>query len=65
MSTRKLAGLQVADALASSAYLAVKRNRYGESEPNYLRLLGKTIYRHKNVALGYGHKDWPEDTRVG
>lgn len=57
----KLAGLQVADAVASSAYLAVKRNRYGESEPAYLRLLGNTLYRHKNMALGYGLKVWPED----
>jgi hypothetical protein len=57
----KLAGLQVADAVASSAYLAVKRNRYGEAEPSYLRLLAKTIYRHKTVALGYGLKVWPED----
>jgi hypothetical protein len=57
----KLAGLQVADAVASSAYLAVKRNRYGEAEPAYLSLLAKTIYRHKGIALGYGLKVWPED----
>lgn len=57
----KLAGLQVADAVASSVYLAVKRNRYGETEPSYLRLLKKTIYRHKQMALGYGIKVWPED----
>jgi len=57
----KLAGLQVADAVASSAYLAVKRNRYGETEPSYLNLLSATIYRHKRVALGYGLKVWPED----
>lgn len=57
----RLAGLQVADAVASSAYLAVRRNRYGEAEPSYLNLLGKTIYRRKGMALGYGLKVWPED----
>lgn len=57
----KRAGLQVADAVASSAYMAVARNRYGETEPSYLRLLGKTIYRHNNMALGYGLKVWPGD----
>jgi hypothetical protein len=57
----KLAGLQVADAVASGLHFALKVNRYGETEPGYLPHLKKTIYRHKGVVLGYGLKLWPED----
>ena len=57
----KLAGLQVADAVASGFHFAVKVNRYGETEAGYLPHLKKTIYRHKGVAIGYGVKVWPED----
>lgn len=55
----QLAGLQVADAVASSAFYAVNRNQYGETEPRYLELLRRTLYRHKGTALGYGLKFWP------
>lgn len=57
----KLAGLQVADAVASGFHFAVKVNRYGETEMGYLSHLKKTIYRHKGAVLGYGLKLWPED----
>ncbi len=57
----KLAGLQVADAVASGIHAAVKVNMYGETEASYLSHLKKTIYKHKEVALGYGLKLWPED----
>ena len=57
----RLAGLQVADAVASGFHFAVKVNRYGETETGYLPHLKKTIYRHKGVAIGYGLKVWPED----
>lgn len=57
----QLAGLQVADAVASSLYYAVQPNRYGETEEKYAALLRPTFYRHKNKALGYGVKFWPED----
>ena len=57
----KLAGLQVADAVASGFHFALKVNRYGETEPSYLQHLKKTVYRHKAVGLGYGLKLWPED----
>jgi hypothetical protein len=55
----KLAGLQVADAIASSCHFAVKVNRYGETETSYLNLLKKGLYRRKEKALGYGIKVWP------
>jgi hypothetical protein len=57
----KLAGLQVADAVASGFHFALKVNRYGETETGYLQHLKKSIYQHKNAALGYGLKVWPED----
>ena len=57
----KLAGLQVADAVASGFHFAVKMNRYGETETSYLSHLKKTIFRHKGEAMGYGLKVWPED----
>ena len=57
----KLAGLQVADAVASGFHFALKVNRYGETETGYLPHLKKTIYRHKGVAMGYGLKLWPGD----
>ncbi|MBI2516925.1 MAG: DUF3800 domain-containing protein [Opitutae bacterium] len=57
----KLAGLQVADAVASGFHFALKVNRYGETETSYLQHLRKTVYRHKAAALGYGLKLWPED----
>lgn len=57
----KLAGLQVADAVASGIHFALKVNRYGETEPAYLPHLKKTFYRHEGRLTGYGLKWWPED----
>ncbi|MCX7048291.1 MAG: DUF3800 domain-containing protein [Candidatus Sumerlaeota bacterium] len=60
----KLAGLQIADAVASSLFYAVNRNRYGEVEDRYARILAPMLYRHKGHVLGYGLKFWPEDWEV-
>jgi len=60
----KLAGLQVADAVASGLHFGVKINRYGETEAGYLPHLQQTIYRHKGISLGYGIKFWPDDYEV-
>jgi len=57
----KLAGLQVADAVASGFHFALKVNRYGETETGYLPHLKKSVYRHKGETVGYGLKAWPED----
>ena len=57
----QLAGLQIADAVASSLYAAVNVNRYGNVEDKYARLLWPTFYRHKGTFLGYGLKFWPDD----
>lgn len=57
----QLAGLQVADAVASSLYAAINPNQFGDTEDKYARLLLPTCYRHKGVVLGYGLKFWPGD----
>lgn len=54
----QLAGLQLADAVATSAYYAVTANRFGDTEDRYLRLINQTIYRHEGKAEGYGLKFW-------
>lgn len=55
----QLAGLQVADAVASGAFYAVNLTQYLEAEARYLQLMAPKIYRHKGEALGYGLKFWP------
>jgi hypothetical protein len=57
----QLAGLQLADAVATSAYYAVTPNIYGDIEDRYLRLLVPTIYRHEQRLDGYGLKFWCND----
>ncbi len=58
----KLAGLQIADAVASSIYCAVNLSQYGEAEPRYLDMLRPLLFRHsKGNCLGYGLKIWPAD----
>lgn len=58
----QLAGLPIADAVASGIYFAVNLNPYGEAEDRYLHLLSPTIYRHAKTrtAIGYGLKFWPD-----
>jgi hypothetical protein len=55
----KLAGLQIADAVASGIYFALNLNQYGESEPRYFELIASRLYRHKKSPIGYGLKFWP------
>ncbi len=56
----QLAGLQVADAVASGLFQAVNANRFGDVEPRYASLLKRTFYRGKSGrVLGYGVKPWP------
>lgn len=52
----QLAGLQVADAVASSTFFALHRSVYGYAEPAYANVLKGHVYRHKNRRLGYGLK---------
>jgi len=57
----QLAGLQLADAVATSAYYAVTPNLYGDIEDRYLRLIAPTIYRHEQRVEGYGLKFWCDE----
>lgn len=57
----QLAGLQIANAVASGFYFAVNRNPYGDVEDRYVRLMMPTFYRHRSVLEGYGVKLWPDD----
>lgn len=57
----KLAGLQLADAVATGMFYAVNANAYGETEERYLRLVAPTLYRYKQKIEGYGVKLWCND----
>jgi len=58
----QLAGLQLADAVATSGYYAVTPNIYGDVEDRYLRLIAPTIYRHRHGRIeGYGLKFWTQE----
>lgn len=59
----QLAGLQVADAVASGAFYAVHRTVYGETEERYLSLMQKVLYRHNRTLGGYGVKFWCNDAQ--
>lgn len=52
----QLAGLQVADAVASSTYSAIRFNRYGMADPTYVAHIRGHAYRHKQSCWGYGLK---------
>lgn len=54
----KLAGLQLADAVASSVFYAVNKTQYGEVEDRDLQTLKATVYRRDGRADGYGLKFW-------
>lgn len=54
-----LAGLQLADAVASGLKFAVELNPYGDTESRYAEALLPIFYRHQKSALGYGLKFWP------
>lgn len=51
-----LAGLQVADAVATSYMYGIRLSRLGIADPSYVRHLGGHVYRHRGNYLGYGVK---------
>jgi hypothetical protein len=57
----QLAGLQLADAVATSMFYAVHKNQYCEVEERYLKLIAPIIYRHEGKMEGYGLKFWCDD----
>lgn len=58
----QLAGLQIADAVASGVFYSVHQSVYGEVEPRYLELIRRTVYRNRRTVDGYGIKLWCNDT---
>lgn len=57
----QMAGLQVADAVASSAFAALNANQFGDTESAYLLETLPVCYRYEGKRLGYGLKFWPAD----
>lgn len=56
-------GLQLADAAAGALFNALERDRFGNTEPRYLKTLSGALYRHEQKVYGYGLKVVP--VRVG
>ncbi|MEQ9460731.1 MAG: DUF3800 domain-containing protein [Phycisphaeraceae bacterium] len=56
-----LMGLQIADAVASSYYMACELSPQGFNESRYATMLQPVLYRHDGVATGYGLKLWPRE----
>jgi hypothetical protein len=52
----QLAGLQIADAVATSYYYAINLSRFGIADPSYLRLLRTHAYRREGACIGFGLK---------
>lgn len=57
----QLAGLQLADAVATSVFYAVHKNQYGDVEDRYLKLVAPIIYHREGKREGYGLKFWCDD----
>ncbi len=58
-----LMGLQIADAVASSFYMACELTPQGFNEPRYALMLEPVQYRHEGECIGYGLKFWPREAR--
>jgi hypothetical protein len=56
-----LMGLQIADAAASSFYMACELSPQGFNEPRYAQMLKPVLYHHEKKCVGYGLKFWPRD----
>lgn len=52
----QLAGLQVADAVASGYLYGIRPSRLGTTDPSYMRLLRGHVYRYRRARFGYGVK---------
>lgn len=63
-SPGKRMGLQVADAVASSAFYAFQPSRHGYTENRYLGMLKPVVYHYRGQYLGYGLKFWPRETEA-
>jgi hypothetical protein len=55
-------GLQLADAVAGAIFNALERDRFGNTEARYLKILSPILYGHDGRHLGYGLKIVPRET---
>jgi hypothetical protein len=60
-SDGSLMGLQIADAAATSFYMACELSPQGFNEPRYAQMLRPVSYRHDGRCVGYGLKFWPRE----
>lgn len=58
-------GLQLADGAAGAFFNALERDRFGNTEPRYLRTLSPLLYRHEQNVYGYGLKIMPTQAIAG
>ncbi len=54
-------GLQLSDAVAGAFFNAIERDKFGNTEPRYLRTIIPILYRHNNRCKGYGLKIVPRE----
>ena len=54
-------GLQLADAVTGSFFNAIEQDKFGNTEPRYLRTMMPILYRHNNRCQGYGFKIVPRE----
>lgn len=54
-------GLQLADAAAGAIFNALERNRFGNTECRYLKILHPILYGYNGVHIGYGLKVVPRE----
>jgi len=59
LTAGKLMGLQIADAVAYSHFVAVEPDAFGNIETSYADTLRPVLYRRDQAILGYGVKIWP------
>jgi hypothetical protein len=56
VSHNQMAGLQIADAVATSVFYGIRLSRFGISDPSYMALLRELAYQHRKLRFGYGVK---------
>lgn len=57
----KRMGLQIADAVASSHFVAVQPDGLGYTEDRFVRMLKPVVWHRKGRYLGLGLKFWPKE----
>ena len=57
-------GLQIADAIASSVFQGLEKNRFGYTEDRYIRTLAPIVWRREGKCRGYGLKIWPVEAEA-